>query len=308
MGAACAVVLLATTLSSGGRAGLLPAGQAASAAAAAAPPGYGSPVWRDEFSRLSLDVNGTGTGNWVPRMRAWGTPVVAAHNDKCLKESSGYAPPGGRPLNLSLHRVRNGVITLYGRQIPAAQRAAFFGPNPDPGYEAMCGTLDGSLSHAQTYGYWEVRLRQVNVSLGHHIAVWLAPSNGAWPPEFDLFETIGANPAVPYSSADKFHFVSHFLDGNGTPQSDLGYTNVGQANATTWHTVGLEWTAQTVTWFLDGQVMLQTDAAKYGTTPMSLMVTSETSSDWPGATTSATTWPLEYQLDYVRIYQKPAGA
>ena len=173
----------------------------------------------DEFNSLSLDVNGTGAGRWVPRMRAWGTPVASAHHDKCLKEHSGYAPPGGTPLNLNLHRVGNGVLTLYGRRIPDKRRAAFFGPNPDPGYEAMCGTLDGSLSHSQTYGDWEVRLRQVNVSLGHHIAIWLTPTNGDWPPELDLFETIGANPAVPFSSADKFHFVGHYPTPTGFPSS-----------------------------------------------------------------------------------------
>ncbi len=288
----------------GGLPGAVPA---ATAAVSAAPPGYGRPVWADEFNSLSLDMNGTGTGRWVPRMRAWGTPVAVAHHDKCLKEPGGYAPPGGTPLDLTLHRVNNGVMTLYGRRIPDRRRAAFFGPNPDPGYEAMCGTLDGSLSHSQTYGYWEVRLRQVNVSLGQHIAIWLTPTDGAWPPELDLFETIGANPAVPYSSADKFHFVGHYLDGNGVPQFDLGYLNVGTAAANTWHTVGLEWTAQTVTWFLDGKVVFQMDAARFGTAPMSVMVTAETSSDWPGQTTSATQWPLEYQLDYVRIYKAPSA-
>jgi beta-glucanase (GH16 family) len=79
---------------------------------------------------------------------------------------------------------------------------------------------------------------------------------------------------------------------------------VGEASATAWHTVGLEWTPQTITWFLDGQQVFQVDASRYGTSPMSVMVISEVSSNWPGTTTSATRWPLEYQLDYVRIYQK----
>jgi serralysin len=263
------------------------------------PPGYGAqPAWSDEFNTLSLDVDGTGAANWAPRFNVWRALALDGNGDKCVKEASSYTGKGGTPLNLKLHEVRRGVLSLYGRPIPADRRDQFWG------YEAMCGMLDGSISHAQTYGYWEVKARATQVSRGHHVSFWLLPSDGSWPPELDLLELVGTNPTVPFA----VRTVGRVSAQHATPAGPVAeFRELTVRRPEDWHVIGLQWKPDTVTWYLDGRQVYQLPAQQFGTKPMSLMVTSEVSGNWEGLTSSATNWPLELQVDYVRIYRPLAA-
>lgn len=291
LGIALAIAVLAASGPHGG-----PSLLRVEAAAAAPTPGYGSqPVWRDEFTSLSLDVAGTGGANWAPRFRVWRTLALDGNSDKCVKEHEGYTGKGGPPLNVRLHAVHDGVVSLYGRRIPANRREQFWG------YEAICGMLDGSGSHGQTYGYWEVRFRMASLSAGQQVSIWLTPTDGAWPPELDLVEAVGTNRAVPTAERNRFRFAGHYLGVDGLPADEFVYPTVRRPEG--WHEAGIDWRPDRVTWYLDGQEVFRLPGDKFGTEPMSLMITPEVSSNWAGPTGNATSWPLEVQVDYVRIYQ-----
>lgn len=310
--------------------------------ARSAPPGY-TCAWSDEFSTLSLDSQGSGGFNWSPRYTNAHVFAMDQHRDRCLKEDvsfraagqyGGYpdnpsspTPPRYAALNdprrrltldratypngqFKLHEVKavsrgNNALSLYGVPIPYAQMPA---NEQDQfwGYEAMCGMLNGSRSFGQTYGHWETRMRLANVPLGVHVALWLGPSDDTWPPEIDLVEAIGTNPANG-STNTRFLFNAHFLSApDGTPgvyPTENSVYPVAPKGPTAWYKVAVRWTPTTVTWYLDDRQVHQMSSALLGTKPLSFMVTTETSSFWPGLTTTQTDWPVEIQLDYLRIYR-----
>ena len=258
------------------------------------PPGYRL-SWSDEFDSLSLDLGADGGERWATKFIGWNVLSLAGNGDQCMKADPDHTGTGGPRLGLETHRVDRGVLTLFGRPIPQGQRSQFWG------YEAACGMISGQRSHTQTYGYWETRMRIANVSRGHHWAIWLVPGDDSWPPEVDILEVVGTNSA---RNADerRFHFTGHYLDGGGTRQADMAYRNApGPADG--WYTLGLEWTADSVVWHLDG-VEVHRMWNFVGDKPVYFMISPEIGGNWPGPTSQQTTWPMAMDVDYVRIYSK----
>lgn len=252
------------------------------------PTGY-ELAWNDEFNSLSLDLDGDGGENWGTFFNGWNVLSLAGNGDQCMKADPSYTGTGGPPLGIETHRVRNGVLSLYGRPIPDDRRGQFWN------YQAACGMISGQNSHAQTYGYWETRMRIPNVSAGHHWAIWLLPENNTWPPEVDMLEVVGLDPR-------KFHFTGHYNDASGNKQADLAYRQAPGA-ADDWYTLGLEWTRNSVVWYLDG-VEVHRMRNFIGNTPNYFLISPEIGGNWPGPTNGSTRWPMSMEVDYVRIYDK----
>lgn len=250
------------------------------------PAGYRM-TWNDEFDSLSLDLDANGGENWGTYFTGWNVLSLAGNGDQCMKADPSYGGTGTRPLGIETHRVQNGVLSLFGRPIPADRRAQFWN------YQAVCGMITGQNSHAQTYGYWETRMRISNVSTGHHWAIWLLPENNDWPPEVDIVEVVGLDPS-------KFHFTGHFNDSSGNKKAASAYRNA-PGGADDWYTLGLEWTANSVVWYLDG-VEVHRMNNFIGTTPNYFLISPEVGGNWPGPTSGATRWPMSMDVDYVRIY------
>jgi beta-glucanase (GH16 family) len=146
-----------------------------------------------------------------------------------------------------------------------------------------------------------VRLRPKNVSTGHHWALWLIPDDNSWPPEIDMLEIVGSNPENP-SDAKYFFFNSILSD----PNSDEITRVTPPRGRDAWYTIGFLWDENDMRWFLDGEEVrqrpsLELDKALY------FLISPEIGGHWVGAPTGGTTWPMEMELDYVRIYSKPSA-
>lgn len=252
------------------------------------PAGY-QLAWNDEFNSLSLDLEGDGGENWGTFFNGWNVLSLAGNGDQCMKADPSYTGTGGPPLGIETHRVRNGVLSLYGHPIPDSRRGQFWN------YQAACGMISGQNSHAQTYGYWEARMRIPTVSTGHHWAIWLLPENNTWPPEVDILEVVGLDPS-------KFHFTGHYNNASGNKQADLAYRQAPGA-ADDWYTLGLEWTRDSVVWYLDG-VEVHRMRNFIGSAPNYFLISPEIGGNWPGPTNGSTRWPMSMEIDYVRIYNK----
>ncbi len=253
--------------------------------------------WHDEFDRLSLDLATDGSANWVTYFHRWNVRSLAGNGDQCLKADPDFVGTGGPPLGVETHRVTGGVLTLFGHPLPQHRRSQFWG------FEAACGMISGELSHSQTYGYWETRMRVTNVSLGHHWAIWLLPEDGSWPPEVDLFEVVGTTTAGGRNNdRARFHFTGHYNDASGAHRTEMSYLQAPRG-ADGWYTLGVEWTADSVVWYLDGQEVHRMWNF-IGTAPVYFLISPEIGGNWPGPTGPATTWPMSMEVDYVRIYQR----
>lgn len=286
-----------TTTPSGGGSGGGAGGGAGTGTAQSpyVPAGY-SLTWNDEFDTLSLDKAANGNGNWATKWVGFNVLSLAGNGDRCMKAYPEFTGTGGPPLGIETHRVDNGVLTLFGRPIPDNRKAQFWN------YEAACGMLSGQLSHSQTYGYWETRIRITNVSQGHHWGVWMLPANDAWPPEIDILEVVGRKPGDPNVGPGRFHFTGHFDDANGQHTGN-GRAVDAPGAPDAWYTLGLQWTRDEVVWYLDGKEVHRLGNF-FGTVPAYFLITPEIGGNWPGPTSSQTVWPMSMDVDYVRIYSR----
>lgn len=107
----------------------------------------------------------------------------------------------------------------------------------------------GGLSQGwegQTYGRFEVRAK-VDAGQGTSTGILLWPTSNEWPPEIDLLET-------PTAGRDKAYFTYHW-DGGGWDE----YTSTGfDLDATQWHTYAVDWSADRLTYYIDGRQMYTT--------------------------------------------------
>ncbi|MGH1483362.1 MAG: glycoside hydrolase family 16 protein [Geminicoccales bacterium] len=260
-------------------------------------------AFEDNFDRLDLvdEIRSVADGDdhqakgWETYFAGWNVRHLKGNNDQALKADASYEGKGGLSLGehgITLHEVTaEGTLKLYGRPTPDNLKAQFDFPY-------LGGMISGERLHAQRHGYWELRLRPSNVSIGHHWAFWLIPSDHSWPPEIDMLEVIGSNPANP-SDADYFFFNSILSQ----PNDDQITRITPPRGKDAWYTIGFLWDDQEMRWFLDGKEVRkrpshQTDKEFY------FLMSSEIGGNWVGAPTGDTIWPMEIEVDYIRIYRR----
>ncbi len=259
-------------------------------------------VFEDNFDQLRLmpadgpndAVNGREDDRWQTYFAGWNARFLEGNNDQALKAGAGYRGRGGKSLGengIRLHEVTDqGTLKLYAYPTPTGLLDQFEMPY-------LGGMISGENQHAQTYGYWEVRLRYNSLSTGHHWAIWLIPSDHSWPPEIDMIEVVGSNPENQ-SDAEYFIFNSILSEDNNDD-----YTRVlPPRGREAWYTIGFLWDENDMRWFLDGQEVrrrpsLRTDKELY------FLVSPEVGGNWVGAPDDSTDWPTEIEIDYVRIYR-----
>src|SRR6185295_5699228 len=139
---------------------------------------------------------------------------------------------------------------------PTAPAAVY----PTWGAEYTSGMLNTLGSFEQKYGYFEMRA-QLPTSAGAWPAFWLLPHPYAPNAEADIMEGLGATPNVDYRRA---------YGGEGSSQNV--YDNVLTDNPGGFHTYGMLWTAQTVTFYRDGVQVLTGATPSTWTSPMSMIV------------------------------------
>ena len=242
-------------------------------------------VFRDEFTTLSLDPQAIGTRRWATYWVGWGVRNLSGNGDEALKADGSYTGSAGPSLSqhgLTTHLLTGvGSLRLFGRVIPSTVRKQFWG------FPYVGGMLSSELSHSQTYGYWEVRARLTRTSQGHHWAMWLLPKDGGWPPEVDIVEVVGSSP-------QRFHMNVHGASGNNLSW----YTTT---NPTGWHTWGFLWNSTQMIWYIDG--VERKRRANFVNKPMYFLITPEIGNSWAGDPTAATKWPMEAEIDYIRVYR-----
>jgi beta-glucanase (GH16 family) len=235
-------------------------------------------VWSDEFDGSAINTNnwtfdiGNGSGGWGN------------------KELEYYT---SRPQNVY---VTNGILHII------ANKESYGGQN----YTAAKLKTLGLFS--QTYGRFEFRAK-LPQGQGYWPALWLMPKHsayGRWPAsgEIDVMENKGNDPAVVrgtihYAGADGRHL-----------QSTGGYTFPRNDGAANFHVYLLEWTTNTINWYVDGrryetQTNWSTAGAAYPAPfnqPFYIIMNLAVGGDYGGNPDAHTVFPGEMQVDYIRVY------
>lgn len=172
-------------------------------------------------------------------------------------------------------------------RIKAAQRSM-------AGHDYTSGIITSYGAFAMTYGYVEIRAR-VPSGKGFWPAFWLLPEDQGWPPEIDVFESLG-------HETDTVYMTNHWSDGAGAHQSAQEvYTGPDFAQA--FHTFGLEWKPGELIWYIDGVERFRSNQG-VPSEPMYLLVNLAVGGDWPGDPDQSTVFPGYLDVDYIRAYQR----
>jgi beta-glucanase (GH16 family) len=175
----------------------------------------------------------------------------------------------------------------------------------DGGHEYTSGviTTGGSPTTPPTfsfqYGYMEMSA-EFPPGNGMWPAFWLLPTDGSWPPEIDAMEWLGNTPTIDYVT------IHWGVERNGHhPSSGKAYDTKEDLSAG-FHTYGLDWQADYVTWYFDGKAVKHfTKVADIPHKPMYVIVNLAVGG-WIKPPDKSVHFPATMQVDYVRVWpQKP---
>ncbi|MDB5690027.1 MAG: hypothetical protein JWL91_1903 [Sphingomonas bacterium] len=244
-------------------------------------------TFADEFDALSL-WDGASTGVWRSDY-GYGSTRDSL-NSRTLQGSSGeqeiYIDPmmkgaGGEAIGISPFSVANGVLKITATPTPAELKSQLYDMN------YVSGLLTTKQSFAQQYGYFEARM-DVPEGSGLWPAFWLLPASGAWPPEIDVMEGYGGPESV---------FTVHSKASGSHTQA--GLTDYDPGILTGFHTYGMLWTAETISWYLDGVKIHEQPTPADLHQPMYMLVNMAVTANAPAGTTG------ELDIDYIRAYALP---
>ena len=235
----------------------------------------------DEFSTFSSSPNGS-----VGWMTSWPYGGINARAMPGNGDATYYSDfsVGVNPFSVS-----NGILDL-------TATASSPGGNPD-GMPYTSGVMTTYNSFAQTYGYFEI-----NAELPSGAGLWpsfymQSMDNTA---ELDIFEVLGINPSTLYATATQ-HVIG------GASYSTTNAVIIPDASAA-FHTYGVDWEPDTITFYMDGNVIATAPTPASMHQPMYMIVGMGvgTPGSWAGAPDANTVFPATMQIDYIRAYATAA--
>jgi beta-glucanase (GH16 family) len=172
--------------------------------------------------------------------------------------------------------------------------------NPSPntgltdGLPYVSGLINTYGTFSQTYGYFEISA-QVPSGQGLWPAFWLLPQSGNWPPEIDVLELLGHDPSTYYVG-------SHWTDAAGSHAYDTQAVSAGIDLSQGFHDYGTLWTADSITYYLDGNAVYSMPTPQGMNEPMYLLAGLAVGGNWPGAPDGTTAFPAQFQIDSIHVW------
>ncbi|HEX2801221.1 MAG TPA: family 16 glycosylhydrolase, partial [Phenylobacterium sp.] len=200
----------------------------------------------------------------------------------------GFQGRGDHDIGVNPFSLSNGVLTITAA--PTAADAVY----PTWGANYTSGMLNTGDIFAQKYGYFEMRAAMPTAQ-GTWPAFWMLPNPYQPNAEADIVEGLGATPNIDY--------VRAYGGQNG---SETQYDNALTTSPEGFHTYGMLWTPQTVTFYYDGIEVLRGATPSTWTSPMAMIVNLAVGG-W-GGTPDAASFPAQLQVDYVRAYALADGS
>lgn len=163
------------------------------------------------------------------------------------------------------------------------------------GREYTSGAVQSKGKFNFLYGKAEMRAK-LPAGQGVFPAFWMMPEKeDTWLPEIDILEMLGHKP-------NEIWMVLHWLDTNGSLKSDYSIF-IGPDFSKDFHIFSIEWTPDSITWFIDG--IEQFKSNKFiPNENMYLYLNTAIGGDWPGSPDDTTVFPVIYEIDYVRVFQR----
>jgi beta-glucanase (GH16 family) len=154
----------------------------------------------------------------------------------------------------------------------------------------------GGISHhaafSQTYGRYEIRFRaERGTGIAYALLLW--PKDDLYPPEIDIAEDNGRDRQI-------IHGFLHPTD-TSYPKESFQIP----ADATQWHTVGLEWTPGKAVFTLDGEPWGTVEGPQVPAEPMDLALQTQAwycGHGWEACPDETTPERVDLEIDWAVIY------
>lgn len=180
-------------------------------------------------------------------------------------------------------KVRDGLLQII-------SKAEYYG-----GRKYTSGAIHTKEKFSFQYGKVEMRAKLPS-GQGIFPAFWLMPETGqTWLPEIDILEMVGHKP-------DEIWMVLHWIDDNDE-LVNVHSSYKGPDFSGNFHTFGIEWSPERITWFIDGKERFTTSAF-IPEEEMYLYLNTAIGGDWPGDPDETTLFPQYFEVDYVRVYTR----
>lgn len=233
-------------------------------------------VWHDEFDGKQINSD-----NWNYDLGGggWGNGEAQIYTD--LKENA---------------RLEKGNLVIEARKEE----------NDSGGFEFTSARLKTQGKQSFQYGRIEARIK-VPEGAGMWPAFWMLGDNiteVGWPDcgEIDIMEYVGKDPDV----------ILGTLHGPGYSGA-LGFTQWNRQTyniADDFHTYAIEWDAEQINWFYDGVQYHSVSKSDVGIRdwpfdqPFFIIFNLALGGTLGGLISPDTAFPAQYQIDYVRVYEK----
>lgn len=253
-------------------------------------------------SKMTFSEDFDSFSTWTGTQGVWDTSRYYAPNGVAGYEGElqWYVNPHHAPTaSANPYKIRDGVLDITAKPATTDVLASI------EGQTYTSGMITTYHSFSQVYGYFEMRA-QLPAGQGLWPAFWLLPVDGIWPPELDVMEVLADKPNV-------LHTTVHTQTDGPKKIADDHYQISSEAKVSDtssgFHIYGVNWEADKITWYFDGEQIFQTATPADMHTPMYMLANLAVGGNWPGAPDPSTPFPATMHIDYIRAYDSlPAGA
>lgn len=240
------------------------------------PASLGGATFSEEFNSSQ-----TIPANWTTNFGYAGTGLnsftLPRNGEQQIYTSSAFQGTAGSPLGLNPFSFNNGVLTITAQPVTQAQSDQMWG------YDYSSGLLVSNFT--QTYGYFEIRA-ELPEGQGLWPAFWLlGPENK----EIDVLEGLGSDTKAAHNA----------IHSNSVPTlGNAAFNPYGDG----FHTYGVKWTAQTITFYVDRAEVWQTATPVDMHSPMRMLVNLAVGGNWAGSPDASTPFPADLRVDYIHAF------
>ncbi len=279
--------------------------------------------------------NGTGSGEQVGLTLKDNRAPDPGPSGWSLVWSDEFDEPAGTPPNPANWSYELGDVTPDGKNGWGNEELQYYTDDPANAATDGAGNLVITLTQADPslecyYGPCEyesarlISLNKAEFAYGRIESRLLVPDGGAglWPAFWSLGTDITYNPWPAAGEIDFMEYVSRLPNeifgtihgpGYNGGGSFGGIWDFGEPVFNDYHTFTVEWEPNLITWYVDGIQYHQAEPSDVPgpwvfEKPFFLLLNFAIGGNFGGPVDPGTTFPQEYAVDYVRVYQGPDTA